>query len=118
MVDYVGIGATGSRAPAKEAVRRHAGGGEGSALPVLEANRPDRAASAAESDARRALHPELAEAGGSTEPARRGAEYTHETAVCDEADSPKVTPVRGIIFFDVSGREKDLSCLLLGRLLL
>lgn len=76
MVNDMGIGAASSRTPAETTVRRHARGGEGLALPVLEANRPSRAALAADSDARRALYSELTETGNSTESARCGTEHT------------------------------------------
>jgi len=72
----MGIGAASSRTSAETAVRRHARGGEGSALFVLEANRPGRAAPAADSNTRRALYPELTETGSSTESARCSTEYT------------------------------------------
>lgn len=70
------IGAASSRTPAETTVRRHARSGEGSALFVLEANRPGRTALAADSDACRTLYSKLTETGSSTEFARRSTEHT------------------------------------------
>jgi len=76
MVDNMGIGAACPGASTETIVRRHERSREGPALSVLEADRSSRTAAIADLDACRALHPELSETGGSTEFARRRAEYS------------------------------------------
>lgn len=67
MVDDMGVGAAGSRTSTEATVRRHARGGEGFTLFMLEANRTGRSALVADFDSRRALYAELAETGSSPE---------------------------------------------------